>query len=80
MIPKAERFRQLPKLSLSAKTPKEAPFGRTNSAWADGKLADMAEQHGGISQIKVNPTKVRQEMDLPVCLAERNLKLGFVDC
>ena len=41
------------------------------SAWADGKLAELAGQDGGTSQIKVNPTEVRQEIDLPVQLIHK---------
>ena len=42
-----------------------------SSAWADGKLAEVAGGHdGGTSQIKVIPTQVRQQMPLPVDITE----------
>ena len=47
MTPKAERFRQLPKLSLSAERPKQGPFGRTLncSTQADVERAHRARPH-----------------------------------
>ena len=41
MTPKAERFRQVPKLSLSAERPKRGPFGRTIIYSNEGEVKEV---------------------------------------
>ena len=51
-----------------------------NSAWADGNLAEAVVQLGKMvehTHIKVNPTKVSEQMNHPVVLFQINASVGI---